>query len=468
MKKIIAPFMFLSLGFPGVMTAQHVGIGTTSPLARLHIVDSSVLFTGSFTFPSGEGNPPVSGQGTRMMWYPQKAAFRTGYTQNTNWDKDSIGFYSFATGFSTKAKGNQSFAAGIYSSATGSASFAMGSNNLAAGQSSMAQGNSSQALGYNSIALGNSALATGTGAVAIGTAVTAAGQNAFATGYYSEAPGSYAFSAGRENVATGYSAVSLGYGTTAAAFGETSIGLFNESISNTNATNWIGTDPLFQIGNGMSYYTRSTAFFVRKDGFIGINTVQPQARLHLAGNQITDGHLQLRRNSYTGSPNLTLTETGSNDGARLQFRSEPVAGKYWELYGYTDASDNADALFNIYYEGVGNNMMLRGNGNVWFRGSVSQNSDARLKKDIVRIGGVMEKLQQINGYHYTWKDSLLDQGLQSGVLAQEIEQSMPELVHTAADGTKSVNYTGLIPYLVEALKAQQKEIDELKKRVISR
>ena len=85
--------------------SQNVGIGTTAPVARLHVKDSNVVFTGSNSLPATPGNPPVNGGGIRLMWYPDKAAFRVGAVGSKNWDMDSIGNYSFASGFNTKAKG---------------------------------------------------------------------------------------------------------------------------------------------------------------------------------------------------------------------------------------------------------------------------------------------------------------------------------------------------------------------------
>ena len=105
----------------------HVGIGTTTPLATLH-VDSSVLFTGSLNidFPAP---PPIEGEGARMLWYADKAAFRAGSVNGPgapNWDMDSIGFNSFAAGRSVKAKGDRSVALGFASHAQAYASTAFG------------------------------------------------------------------------------------------------------------------------------------------------------------------------------------------------------------------------------------------------------------------------------------------------------------------------------------------------------
>src|SRR5688500_14639459 len=86
-----------------VAFTQNVGIGTTSPKARLHLTDSSVVFSAADPFLALPGNPPISGAGARMMWYPGKAAFRTGFIDAAQWDKDNIGHFSFAAGYSTLA-----------------------------------------------------------------------------------------------------------------------------------------------------------------------------------------------------------------------------------------------------------------------------------------------------------------------------------------------------------------------------
>src|SRR5690242_13095845 len=82
-----------------------VGINTTTPAAMLHVMDSSVLFTGPNVLPPSPGNPPVSGPGTRFMWYPNKAALRIGTALGQQWSRDSIGSYSFAQGYDVRAFG---------------------------------------------------------------------------------------------------------------------------------------------------------------------------------------------------------------------------------------------------------------------------------------------------------------------------------------------------------------------------
>jgi hypothetical protein len=86
-------------------------------------------------------------------------------------------------------------------------------------------------------------------------------------------------------------------------------------------------------------------------------------------------------------------------------------------------------------------------------------SDARYKTNITPITDAGKKIAAINGVSFNWlennKPSL-------GVIAQEVEQVLPELVATGSDGFKSVNYSGIIGVLIEAVKELQAEISALK------
>ena len=73
----------------------------------------------------------------------------------------------------------------------------------------------------------------------------------------------------------------------------------------------------------------------------------------------------------------------------------------------------------------------------------------------------------LNGYQYQWKDSNRNQNIQIGLLAQELEEVFPELVEKNEKGIMSVNYSGMIPILLDAIKEQQQQIDDLQKQVNS-
>ena len=89
-------------------------------------------------------------------------------------------------------------------------------------------------------------------------------------------------------------------------------------------------------------------------------------------------------------------------------------------------------------------------------------SDETQKTNIEKITSAVDLTRQINGVKFEWKEN---GGKSAGVIAQEVEKIMPEIVHENDDGIKTVNYNGIIALLVEALKEQQEQIDELKKAI---
>lgn len=170
MKKVfpLSLVIFCSLGS---IAQKHVGIGTTNPLAALHVADSNVLFTGPTTLPVTPLAPPVSGAGTRLMWYPTKAAFRAGNVTSGAWDQANVGKYSFAAGTETTASGDGS-------TAIGNGTIAEGAGATAMGFFTNALGDYSTTLGSNLDALGTGSTATGVGNEASGDYTTAMGHNA--------------------------------------------------------------------------------------------------------------------------------------------------------------------------------------------------------------------------------------------------------------------------------------------------
>ena len=87
-------------------------------------------------------------------------------------------------------------------------------------------------------------------------------------------------------------------------------------------------------------------------------------------------------------------------------------------------------------------------------------SDVNLKTNVVVIENPLDKVLQLRGVNFDWKE---DNRPSMGVIAQEVEEILPQLVH--GHETKTVNYNGLIGLLIECVKKQQEEIDELKKRL---
>ena len=197
------------------LRAQHVGIGTATPAAMLHVADSSVVFTATGDIAISPGNPPVETEGRRLLWYADKAAFRVGYTSpfnNNLWTKNNIGAYSFAAGQVSNASGFAALAIGGGCIASGNYSVALGSSSATATQAT-ASGNST-ASGIGSVALGG-AQASGTQAVSLGFATIASGNNSVALGFQSTANGHNSTAMGSYVTTSGYSgAFALGDNST--------------------------------------------------------------------------------------------------------------------------------------------------------------------------------------------------------------------------------------------------------------
>ena len=104
-------------------------------------------------------------------------------------------------------------------------------------------------------------------------------------------------------------------------------------------------------------------------------------------------------------------------------------------------------------------------GTTTIAGDLTINSDARLKSNIISLGDTLYKLLSLDGKSYTLKADESKQKI--GLLAQDVQEVFPELVKEASNeqGTLSVNYQGLIPVLIIAIKEQQTEIQVLKQQV---
>jgi hypothetical protein len=97
-------------------------------------------------------------------------------------------------------------------------------------------------------------------------------------------------------------------------------------------------------------------------------------------------------------------------------------------------------------------------------------SDARFKKDVRQIDSALDKVMDLHGVSFEWDsssnpDKQFPQGRHYGVIAQEVEQVVPEVVMEGTQGEKAVSYTELVPILIEAVKELKAENDALKQRL---
>lgn len=141
-------------------------------------------------------------------------------------------------------------------------------------------------------------------------------------------------------------------------------------------------------------------------------------------------------------------------------KSELVAGGFQVVFN-TDRYCKIERLNNADFVSIGGGLTCTGDV------TANTSSDKRWKDNIIPIDNPIEKIKKLTGNSFVWKDGFevyhSNKGLDYGVIAQEVEEVMPEIVIQRDGGYKGVRYEKIIPLLIEAIKEQQKEIEELKK-----
>ncbi|WP_215232040.1 tail fiber domain-containing protein [Dyadobacter linearis] len=305
----------------------------------------------------------------------------------------------------------------------GEFSFAAGKNAVAKGSTSFAFGIEAKAIGPGSLAIGSSSEA-GTGAVSLGFNV--------------KATGGYSVGIGSEVNSTKYHSIAIGRSLESHSPDGIVLGVAND-ISDEPSDEIEQTQRLFQIGNGLAFSSiRRNALTILRNGNVGIgNNVLAPTHILDVGSRI-----RLRSNNGGNTAGLFLDDLNSVP------------------YCFIGSVNNSEAGF-YFEEGTAWRFKVHNNGSAWLAGTLTQNSDIRLKEYLKPLSGSLGKLYDLKGYHYQWKDKTKSQALQTGLIAQEVETVFPELVETDKDGFKSVNYIGLIPHLLEAVKELKQENSRL-------
>ena len=201
-----------------------------------------------------------------------------------------------------------------------------------------------------------------------------------------------------------------------------------------------------------------------------------------------DGYAWTSQNKAVAARNLTI-EAG--DGQGLSFwggTATPAGSNSYAIfmgtsgtYGRVDGETTSD--YNMYFKmtaGTNRGFVFRNNtnnvvgidstGNLRAEADIVaySGSDIRLKDNLTVISNPLEKLSKLSGYSFEWnsKQSAYAEGKKDiGLVAQEVEEVLPEIVKTRQDGFKGLQYEKLIPLLVEGMKEQQQQIEELKQQV---
>ncbi len=263
---------------------DKVGIGTSAPEFNLSLNGGGIIAKGMF---GTDTTLTTSSVGTRLIWYPKKAAFRAGYVGGDQWNEANVGAYSTATGKSTTASGEGSTAMGRSNTASGASSTAMGSSNTASGAASTAMGAFTSASGDNSTALGSSTAANGRSSTAMGNSTIASGDESTAMGVNTVASHYSSTAIGCGTTASGVFSTAMGRSTTAGSWASMAIGQGN--VGGGTADSWVSSDPIFEIGIGADEGPPKTnAVTVLKNGKVGVGTATPNALLTVQNESTTD------------------------------------------------------------------------------------------------------------------------------------------------------------------------------------
>jgi len=215
-----------------------------------------------------------------------------------------------------------------------------------------------------------------------------------------------------------------------------------------------GTTANGTYSTGMGGYTTASGFSTTATGYY----TQASGWYSTAmGRETTaSGERSTAMGSFTTASDYASTVIGqfnSSGSSATSAGSFSTSAPAFVIGNGADSSNKSDA-FKVMFNGdttVSNDLTVSGD--------VVISSDARLKSNIVSLGSTLPKLLQIDGKSYEMK------GKQKiGVLAQEIKEVFPELVSEDDNEMLAVNYLGLVPVLINALKEQQSEIDELKEQ----
>jgi hypothetical protein len=434
----------------GGPAAFAVGSGTTANGDASLAAGLSAFATGNYAVALGAG-AQATGLSSVALGFESRATgtitTAMGYkTEATGQKATSMGELTVSSGVAATAMGGYTTASGAYATAMGYYTDATGSYATATGYNTLSSGNFT-------FTAGNQTKASGFAATAMGSQSNAVGYFALATGAATQALGEGAVSLGGSTIATGNYTIAAGQFTRAKSFAEMVIGRYNDTLVVTD-TEFFKADSnrVLTVGIGGSPTTRKTALVVQQDGNVGIGVRRPDALLHINGDVKINGNNDIELGAgvlgkqvdagkigYAIFTPATLDIVGGGNAQGLR------KIKFWAEGGATFAGVVNATAFNV-------------------------TSDARFKTNIQSLHNPLQQLQQLRGVSYYFNAQqfpgrAFPQQMQYGFLAQEVEQVLPEAVHTGSDGYKSVNYTALIPLLTESIKALQKEVETLQQTI---
>ena len=285
----------------------------------------------------------------------------------------------------------------------------------------------------------------------------------------------YGLSAGISNT-TGFSNSFFGVAAGSHNTQGSSNSFFGQSAGQNNITGF--SNSFFGVTAGATNTTGSyNSFFGRDAGLNNTTGGQNSFFGRNTGNKNTTGSY----NSFLGQSAGATNTTGNRNtfiGWNAGYLNETGGGNVFlgSNAGFTEKGSNKLYIDNlssstplIWGDFEANNVVIYGG----FRAIASySSSDRRWKKNIESLESSLDKVSNLQGVSYEWKtdeypDFGLMEGKQIGLVAQDVEQVLPELVSEGKDGYKAVSYTKLTAVLVEAVK-ELKTQNQMQKELLQR
>jgi hypothetical protein len=220
---------------------------------------------------------------------------------------------------------------------------------------------------------------------------------------------------------------------------------------------------------GLDFYTNHlNRIAITNGGFVGIGTTTPQKQLSISTGMNID-----QSNQNAGGINAGTLTFGSNSGEGIgSSRIGPI-----NLYGLDLYTNGLPRVYitNTGNVGIGTSPAPNSVAKFVVAGAIASSaafmpSDIRYKKNIVQINHALKTIMAISGFKYNlrtdeYPEMNFDSKPQYGLLAQEVEKVIPEIVYSLNDGYKALDYTRIIPFLVEGMKEQQHQIEKQQQQI---
>lgn len=461
---------------------------------------------------------------SRIIWYPEKAAFlagevHVGSADSVGTNSTALGYrsiskgdYSQAFGYKSQALNTLTTAIGKYATATGESSYAFGDEAKSTGQESYAFGSGSEASGLRSYAFGSvgidsagvitdktkaigdysfsfglGSLAEGQGAFAIGTQNIASGNYSLSMGYQAKASGWYSTSVGNEAHASGYWSTSIGYKSESKAYYSIAIGY--SALADTSYSTAVGskTEAYGRYSTSIGYWC--TANTARSSAF-GYRCYASGSGATAIGGYASATHNDATAvgafSSASGFKSTALTASTASGQYSVSMGRDAISSGYGSFAMGREIEAQGDYSFAFSLNDQNGTVVSQENTMAIMGGNVGIGTVSPGELFVVDNGTSVGSYTTSGWQHSS--DKRLKTNIQNiptalnkilningvyfswkkhpakkqiGFIAQDLKKIIPEAVTKNQNGYYTMSYGAITPVIVEAIKEQEEKISIL-------